>query len=176
MKIKKAFFILFFLFIIFSLYAENDIEILPKYMDFIYTKPVIAENLDVMPFGVSAQFEAGNSFWGMTMGFDWQHINNISYSPFEIGFSLQVPLMIGKLFMFHPYAGVSGDLCLWNDNPIYGFSWFTGTRLIIHCNMATEPGINIFYKHAYYFPIRRNENKIDVGKIGIGLTLYMSVF
>ena len=172
MKLKKKVFYIFFLIVISSGYS---IEVLPKYEDFIYIKPISEDNLDVMPFGISIQLEAGNSFWGVSIGFDWLHINTISYLPLEIGLSLQVPLLFGDRFLFHPYAGINSDICLWNKNPIYGFSWFAGTRLIIHSEMATETGINIFYKHSYYFPIRRNNKKIDVGKIGVGLTLYCSV-
>ena len=59
MKLKKKFFYIFFLIVISSGYS---MEVLPKYEDFNYLKPISEDNLDVMPFGISIQLEAGNSF------------------------------------------------------------------------------------------------------------------
>ena len=74
-----------------------------------------------------------------------------------------------------PHAGVAADICLWNDNPIYGFSWMGCIRLTIP---AWFVGFSVYYKHSYYFPIRRTDSKVDVGKLGIGFQIYLveSVF
>ena len=140
-------------------------------LDTAFTKPIVAENLDEAYKGISLQAGFFFCFCGVNLALDWQYINNTNYLPLELAFNLHLPIsFFNGAFHFDPYASIGGDLCLWNDNPIYGFSWTGGLRILIPNYIA---GINAFYKHSYYFPIRKTDSKVDVGKIGIGVTLFI---
>lgn len=134
------------------------------------TKPMVADNLDSAFYGASFQVDGFHDIFGLKMGFDWQYINDTNYLPFEVGFNLHLPLSFKNTVCLDPHAGVAADICLWNDNPIYGFSWMGCIRLTIP---AWFVGFSVYYKHSYYFPIRRTDSKVDVGKLGIGFQIYL---
>lgn len=137
--------------------------------DAFFTMPLLTEDSDDVWYGFSAQIEGIFEGWmGYKVGFDWQYINNTNYLPLEIGTSFHLPLMFFGSILFDPYIGINADLCLWNDNPIFGYSWDSGIRFAI-----SYIGINVFYKHSYYYPIRKTDHKVDVGKLGIGITLFL---
>lgn len=137
--------------------------------DAFFTMPLLTEDSDDVWYGFSAQIEGIFEGWmGYKVGFDWQCINNINYFPLEAGTSLQLPFALFGFLIFDPYIGINADLCLWNDNPIFGYSWDLGARFII-----SYIGINVFYKHSYYYPIRKSEHDADVRKLGIGITFFL---
>jgi len=140
-------------------------------LDTAFTKPIVAENLDEAYNGISLQAGFFSSFFGVNLALDWQYINDTNYLPLELAFNLHLPIsFFNGAFHFDPYAGIGINECLWNDNPIYGFSWTGGLRILVPNYIL---GVNAFYKHSYYFPIRKTDSKVDVGKIGIGVTLFI---
>jgi len=135
------------------------------------TVPMVAENKDAFYEGAIFQAGAILKYFGIDVGWVWQCTDLENYLFWEIGTSLTCVLNLSDNLFLNPYARVSADVCLTNDNPAYGFSWGAGFRILMP---KWKAGLDVFYKDTYAYHFAHNLNDYHVGTIGIGLTFYNS--
>ena len=134
-----------------------------------YTHPVVGENPDAFTPGFLCNVELGISYFGFSIANAWQSCDWDTYLLNELGLSLKLPLLLGKV-LCEPYGKINLDYCITSDEPVYGFSWIGGLRLILK---DQNVGIDLFYKDTYLYPVNTKFNSFHLGTVGIGLIFYM---
>ena len=140
--------------------------------DAVITKPLIGRPADELTYGLGLSVEILANHLSVKFGldlhtYDWDMVNKTYYLPAEIGVNFHLPLSLGPLPL-DPYIGAAGNLCLWNNAPSYGYSWNGGIRVLVYYF-----GVNVFYKHEYFYPIRKKDSSINFGSLGIAFTLFI---
>ena len=142
------------------------------FLDASFTKPSVEKNLDDSTYGMGLSIEMLQYFTSIKVGlnfynFNWNVKDSIYYLPAELGVNFNLPLSLGPLTL-DPYIGAAGNLCLWNNAPSYGYSWNGGIRVLVYYF-----GVNVFYKHEYFYPIRKKDPSIDFSLTGISFTFFL---
>ncbi|MCR5063779.1 MAG: hypothetical protein K6A89_10910 [Treponema sp.] len=137
------------------------------------TKPLVGKASDELSYGMGLSLEFVQAYFSARIGLDlhtysWDIIDKTYYFPAEFGINLNLPVNFGYWVTLESYIGAAGNICLWNNVPTYGFSWNGGIHILVGYY-----GINVFYKHEYFYPIREKDSSINFGSLGIGFSVFL---
>jgi serine protease Do len=135
-----------------------------------YLKPLVTEKDGSDYSGVSFSIALDISYFIFSTSIEWQATDWDSYFLYDIGAGIMLPLYLDPILV-EPYAQVNLNTCLICDEPVGGFSWTGGLKLIWK---EQAVGVNVFYKDKYLYPVNRKYDSFHIGSIGIGLLFFWS--